>query len=404
MRRHPEPILRDSYGGMLSRREWLRRCALGCGVLSVPRVWGDEPPPAGEPLVRVVSREAGQERAREGKILVEDQEGGVVLIEPSGHWHSLPAEDLVSRTLVEGKTFRPFTTDELAERLLVELGAGFGVESAPPYVIATNTNKPYAQWCGALLNRLRTSFEKFWAKDELPFVTPEFPLPVVVFATREQYSEYALKTADAATAAAYGFYSIAWNRMAVFDSLAEQRGQPPRTPVEVNQRMQGSLANVTNLVHEATHQYAYNAGLHTRFADNPLWLTEGMALFFEVPDLRSRDGWATMGRANAYQAGQFRQYVGGNRPEDSLQTLIRDDVRFTDAETAGAAYAESWALTYHLIKRQREEYVAYLKHIAAKKVLEFLDGDERQAEFEQFFGDDWPALDKDVLATARRAR
>ena len=54
------------------------------------------------------------------------------------------------------------------------------------------------------------------------------------------------------------------------------------------------LPGVTvTVIHEATHQIAFNCGLHTRYADNPLWLTEGMALYFETPDLRSRSGWRT---------------------------------------------------------------------------------------------------------------
>lgn len=390
----------------LTRRDWLRRSAVSAGAFGIA---GSLPgfAPADEqkePLVKAVLREQGVERELFGKVLIEDQQGGIVLLERDGHWWSLPADVLVSKETLADQTFAPLTAEELGGALQRELGNGFGMVIAEPYVICTNTNRAYAEWCGGLLNRLRTSFANFWKKDDLPFEEPEFPLPVLIFATRKQFAEYAVRTADTATAVSFGFYSVPFNRMAVFDLMEGAQGQPPRSVDEVNRRVQSSLSNVANVVHEGTHQVAYNCGLHTRFADNPLWLTEGMALFFEVPDLRSRTGWATMGRVNPGHAQQFARFVKAGRPADSLPTLIRTDERFLSAETAANAYAEAWGLTYFLIKRKRDEYAAYLRHIAGKTMLEFLDGDQRQAEFEQFFGDDWEALDKELLSALRRAR
>ena len=36
------------------------------------------------------------------------------------------------------------------------------------------------------------------------------------------------------------------------------------------------------IIHEATHQTAYNVGVHARFADQPRWLVEGLAMMFEA--------------------------------------------------------------------------------------------------------------------------
>ena len=38
-----------------------------------------------------------------------------------------------------------------------------------------------------------------------------------------------------------------------------------------------------------------NTGLQTRYADNPFWVSEGLAVFFETPDLRSKNGWNAIG-------------------------------------------------------------------------------------------------------------
>lgn len=386
----------------LSRRDVLRWSSAALGAFAA-RGLGAAGPDAETPLVRAVAKIDGAERTLNGKVLVEDQAGGVVLLEPDGHWWSLPADILVAKAVVAGESFAPFTSEQLGASLQAELGAGFGVKVAEPYVICTDTYQAYSEWAAELLSRLRTSFADFWKNDELPLKDPEFPLPVLLFANRKEFSQYATKTADKVTALSFGFYSIPFNRMSVFDLTSGLNGRPPRTPLEVNARLQNALGNVTNLVHEAIHQLAYNEGLHTRYSDIPLWFCEGMAIFFEVPDLRSKTGWATMGQPNRTRYNQFRRYRR-KRKDDALKTLVRDDARFTSPETATDAYAEAWALTYYLIKERREDYTAYLKHLSKKKMLVFLPPEQRLAEFEQFFGADWNTLDRDFLAYLRRVR
>jgi len=190
----------------------------------------------------------------------------------------------------------------------------------------------------------------------------------------------------------------------MFDITSDERGAA-RNIADVNRRMAKSLSNVATMVHEATHQFAFNGGLHQRYADNPLWLMEGMAMFFEVPDLRNKAGWASVGKPNKMRVAAFANwYKSGQRPENSLQTLVQDDTRFLTAQTAETAYAEAWSLTYYLIKRRRDEYAAYLKQIADKPMLNYLSAEERLAEFEKYFGDDWRELDEEMVALLKRIR
>ena len=44
--------------------------------------------------------------------------------------------------------------DEIAQRLLAELPAGFGVYTTTHYLILYDTSPAYAQWCGSLFERL----------------------------------------------------------------------------------------------------------------------------------------------------------------------------------------------------------------------------------------------------------
>lgn len=386
----------------LSRRVFLQSTALATTLATTQSVFGQSAAQKSKtsqrPMERVKFRTEANDRTEDGRILVEAQDGGVILEGRDGRLWTILPEDLIERQKVDNTTFTPFSERQLGERMKLELGDQFGFWNYGPIVICTNAGKNYADWCGHLFARLQSTFQKFWRRDDLPLTEPEFPLPVCLFATRKQYYKYALSDADVATAESYGYYSVKTNRTAMFDITADERGIA-RSVADVNRRMSKSLGNVATMVHEATHQFAFNGGLHQRYADNPLWMMEGMAMFFEVPDLRSKSGWASVGRPNDMRLNVLRR---SRRPPNSLQTLIRDDSRFLDADTAGLAYAEAWALTYYLIKRRRDEYAGYLKQIAEKPMLKYLSPEERIEEFEKFFGDDWKKLDEDLIALLRR--
>ena len=159
---------------------------------------------------------------------------------------------------------------------------------------------------------------------------------------------------------------------------------------------------VSTIVHEATHQIAFNCGLQTRLSDIPLWLCEGMAVYFEAPDLTSSRGWRGIGRVNYPRLETFRRNLPNWR-RDSLVTLLADNRRFRDPSTAIAAYADAWALNYYLIKYRSQEYAAYLKMLAEKPPLVEDDPDTRLAEFKQHFGD-LKSLERDFLKQMSRRR
>jgi hypothetical protein len=169
-----------------------------------------------------------------------------------------------------------------------------------------------------------------------------------------------------------------------------------RSSVEINHMLSrpeaGSL--VATIVHEATHQIAFNCGLQTRLADIPIWLSEGVAMYFETPDLRSSSGWRGIGEVNRNRLHQFRGYLR-SRPKDSLEQLLvsdrriqgrSEDERFQGRPALLNAYAEAWCLTYYLLKYKPKEFIEYMKMLGAKPPLIESTPEERRAEFEKFFG------------------
>ena len=159
---------------------------------------------------------------------------------------------------------------------------------------------------------------------------------------------------------------------------------------------------VATVIHEATHQIAFNCGLQARFADVPLWVSEGIAVYFETPDLGSAKGWRTIGEVNRPRLDRFREYLG-QRPTKSLLSLIIDDKRFRDPRQALDAYAECWALTYFLIHQKRAEYTTYMKTMAAKRALFPDEPEKRVKEFQAAFGD-LDRLDAEFLKFIQRIR
>ena len=127
--------------------------------------------------------------------------------------------------------------------------------------------------------------------------------------------------------------------------------------------------NVATIVHEATHQIAFNCGLHTRLSDCPLWFSEGIAVYFETPDLRRPRAGRGVGAVNRDAVAAVPAIFVRTAAPDSLRTLISRRQAVPGRSKALDAYGEAWALTYFLLRQHPKQYVAYLRMLSAKKPL-----------------------------------
>jgi len=357
---------------------------------------------AADPLVQVTFADAkNHERRVDGKIVVEAVDGGIVLMGRDGRLWNITPKQIRRRTATD-KMFSLFTAKELGGQLQSELGKEFRIVRTKHYVICTSTGSRYAQWCGALFERLLTGFRSHWRARGLTLHEPPGPLIAVILADRKQFTRFAAADVGSEARMSTGYYSIRSNRMVLYDLTAGEAVRPARTVQEIVRRVSASPLTVATVVHEATHQIAFNSGLHTRYADNPLWLTEGMAMYFEVPDLRSRAGWRTVGNISPTRMRRFRSTLRRGRKSGSLERLVTEDQRFNDPKTAADAYAQAWALTYFLIRKKGSRYASYLKTISRKRPLRFDKPAQRLIDFRKAFGDDLDRLDRDFLRYMRR--
>jgi hypothetical protein len=301
------------------------------------------------------------------------------------------------------------SNDELKKRVLAELPAGFETYGTVHYLIFHNTSRAYAQWCGALFERLYSTFQNFWTHRGFKLHEPATPLVVIIYADRAAFSSQSVSELGNRAAGVIGFYSLQSNWVKMYDLTGMESLRPPgERRLDSNAISQllsrpEATTMVSTVIHEATHQIAFNCGLQQRLADIPLWVCEGLAEYFETPNPNYGKGWKTVGELNPPRIERFNQYLL-RRPPDSLTRLIVDDKRFRAPDQALDAYAEAWALNYFLLRQHAKEYQRYMDLLAEKDPLLSDAPAVRLKEFKDCFGQDLAALDADFIKYMARVR
>lgn len=334
-----------------------------------------------------------------GKVMVEARDGGLLFLTRQGQLFPLQPSQIVARES-DDKPFEPYSAEEVQMQLLAELPPNFDVHDTRHYLIFYDTSRAYAQWCGSLFERLHWAFLSYWGHRDFELEESEFPLVAIVFANQEDFKRYAREeVGEGAVDAISAYYNLRTNRMVMYDMTGTERyqgGGSRMTASQVNRLLSHPRAagNISTIVHEATHQIGFNCGLHQRFSPFPLWVAEGIAIFFETPDLKSKRGWRSIGEINRPRLHRLKRFLA-RRPSDPIRALIRDDQLLRDTKTGLDAYALSWGLFYYLMHHHSDEFVEYLNVISRKSALEKDSPEQRIEEFEAVFGEDWAKLQKD---------
>jgi len=188
------------------------------------------------------------------------------------------------------------------------------------------------------------------------------------------------------------------NRVALFDSGESLNAEfkPPtagatsttlstdQVPVRFDAMVEGNLQNT--IVHETTHQVAFNTGLHSRIGQTPKWVIEGLATMFEAPGIRdSQKNTSPKSRINRSRFVWFGNYMQSRRKPHSLVDFVATDDLYSSATLD--AYSEGWALTFYLAETRHASYGRFLKSIVQRNPLKPYTGSERVADFRRAFGD-----------------
>ncbi len=359
--------------------------------------------PVAAPADTLTYDSAAGRQTVEGRVMART-ESELLFLARDGRIHRIDDPQRIVRLDEAAAPPRPLTQQEMAARLAAEFGPGFQVHRTNHYLVCYNCDSEFARSCGVLFEKLHKAFDNFF-QHKLPVQPNEYPLVALVFANQQDFQEYAEREVGREMAEnVIGYYSFLSNRIAMYDmqwggprlglgNIAGARAAAAPRGVEGLAQV-----NLATIVHEATHQLAYNCGFHRRFSDNPLWLAEGLAMFFETPNPKNGQ-WGGPNAVNQLRMPLFRQeFLAGPKKVD-IASLVRDDNRLGPERTTLADYAEAWALTYFLVRRHPREFCAYMKRLAEKPPLARDGPEQRLEDFRAAFGgrsdDASAALDPD---------
>ena len=349
----------------------------------------------------------GAQRILRGKLVVEAQDGSLLVEDNQQLLHVVPGKSVIHREILNDEYL--LTPKQLGQEIVAELPAGFTFLTTRHYVICYDTSLGYARWSAALLERLFSGFHAFWSQAGLDISQPEQPLIVIIFSNRNDYTHAAKKEVGDASHSIVGYYNQLTNRITTYDitesdstdTTASQSSHSVGAKILQNPRASSLIAT---LVHEATHQLAFNAGLHVRLSPTPVWLSEGIATYFETPDLTNSRGWRSIGAINPPRLDLVvQQFTPG-----LISRFIADDKPFHDPEEALVAYAHAWAFVSFLATMKKDAFCSYIAHFERKPPLAKDSAATRMAEFKTAFGLTPDSLEPELIqyinSRARRKR
>ncbi len=143
--------------------------------------------------------------------------------------------------------FRSYSTSELRAELLRELGNDFEVSGTGHYLIV----HPRGQrdlWAERF-EELYRSFTRYFSVRGFRLTQPPFPLVGVVCKNQRDFRQLSASQGVNASRGVLGYYSQDTNRITMYDTGGSAKQWQENAAV---------------IIHEATHQTAFNTGVHSR--------------------------------------------------------------------------------------------------------------------------------------------
>ncbi len=364
-----------------------------------------------QPLIEV---ELGKEKL-EGRVAAHG-DSFFWLMAQDGRLHGV-TNNTVTKFRQVSPHFSSWPATVLRDQLRRELGKSFDVVGTRHYTVCAvgeRTARAYAE----TLEELFRSFHMYFSVRGFKMDEPEFPLVAIVFPDYESFARYAQAEKVSVSRLLKGYYLTTSNRIALYED-ADAATAPrlaPGIPSDPPERWGLGLGEETHpltlpyqeawgaieatlkdtMIHEATHQAAFNTGLHSRISETPKWVVEGLATVFEAPGIRNSG--ASTGvkmRINRDRFVWFGNYSKSRRKARSLESFLASD-EFFKSDVLDA-YSEAWALSFFLIETRPRAYAEYLRVIAARDPLLAYPPGERVADFKRTISKELPLLEAEFL-------
>lgn len=300
-----------------------------------------------------------------------------LLMRTNGSIVFLDREQIVGHK-VTNQPFTPQDLQFLVSDLQTEFGNNYRIRNALPYLVIAKPNR-ISIWCERF-DRIHHSISLYCNTHGIPLRPLEFPLIAIVLGSRTEFDQYAKLEGAAVPPNCVGYYSQKTNRIVLYENEGASETQSTQETI----------------CHEATHQFAFNSGLHQRLASTPLWMMEGFAVQFEAP---AYSDYAVRDRASHWPPSQRQAWDALKRDRKRLQALCQElivsDKPFK-SDTLNA-YTAAWAMNCYLSQRRGRQYVEYIQKISSMKPFEEYTEGERLRDFSAAFGSDLGILLRETV-------
>lgn len=297
----------------------------------------------------------------------------LMLFRRDGRISRLPVTDLQELQLVSSQ-YKPFDTEEFRQKLNREFGAKYQVSVTTDFVVVHphGSRQKWAQPFQDLYHRFRIYFESRGVK----LSRPKSKMVAVVLRTRKEYDRF-IKNYHRTLNNTVGYYNPSSNRIITYDQGSEGRDW---------------LNSSETIVHEATHQTAYNTGIHRRYGNPPKWATEGLAQLFEAKGINNSQHFSRKSdRINKHCLQQLRAYYRQGKVAGQIESLVLSDNLFRRAPER--AYTISWGLTFFLAESYPKEYASFLANDASREAFRSHSSSDRANDFAEHFGSSFENLE-----------
>jgi hypothetical protein len=277
--------------------------------------------------------------------------------------------------------FNSYSVMEMRLQLIQELGKSFEVTNTGHYLVGYP--KGQKDYWSPRFEELYRSFVHYFNVRGFHLKNPEFPMVAIVWPNKQAFLRYAQSDGSNIGNNVLGYYSPKTNRISLYDIGGGSA------------RSEHWQQNSDTIIHEATHQTAFNTGIHGRFAHTPRWVVEGLGTMFEAPGVwKSRDNPRREDRINRGRLQAFQRIAASHKTEMLTDLISSDRIFNTDAN---AAYANAWAFSFYLIETQARRYADYLALTAKRPELKDYPASERMADFVSIFGKDFTMMETRFL-------
>ena len=284
--------------------------------------------------------------------------------------------------------FAPYAKENMVKRLRQEFGSKYHVSVTPSFLVVHPVGDYYT-WAKPFED-LNQRFAAYFQTRGVRLEKPDFPLVAVVLRTRGEFDRMLSAYHDSALSArTLGYYSPVSNRIITYDQSSG--------------RDKNWFFDTDTVVHEATHQTAFNRGIHARFGGTARWVTEGLACMFEAEGVHNSFIHTKQAdRVNLGRMTALMLMIKSGKAKGTLERIVRDDRIFETSPQL--AYAYSWGLTFFLAETEPKKYLKFLTDDAKREIYSNYSRTDRIQQFSKAFGSDFEDIEAQMFNYLKKVK